>query len=303
MRKTTVILVTLCFLVATAQPALALEPVPVVATDADEGQPAASADFVAWSVDTKGHYDLYAERFSHRSFKVNAKGTEGVTGAIDGSTLVYQQFVHGSGPRSGSDIYFFDLRTKDRSKAPKTINTNDWEFMPRMSGDWVLFGRWFKDGTSDLILYNMSTDESRTLAEISRGGYDLWPGQVDDDFATWGSTVWSHHAYTSCDVFVYDIPNQTTTTVPNPGSKCQYGSSVDSSGTVYYGRSGFTCGKQATLNGYPVGGPSTKLLSLKRGVDFMYSYAVDNADGTVDVFFDRGSCKSWSADIVKITAS
>lgn len=104
-------------------------------------------------------------------------------------------------------------------------------------------------------------------------------------------------------MFVYDIANQTTTTVPNPGPKCQYGSSVVSSGTVYYGRSGFRCGTKVTLNEFPVGGPSTKLLSLRRGVDFMSSYAVDNTDGTVDVFFDRSSCKPYSSDIMKIAVS
>jgi hypothetical protein len=46
-----------------------------------------------------------------------------------------------------------------------------------------------------------------------------------------------------------------------------------------------------------------KLLSLDRGVDFSGSYAVDNANGTVDVYFDVGSCKPYTGDIVKITTS
>ncbi len=300
MRKGAPVFIALSFLVATALPALALKVVPVVATDAIEVHPAASSGFVSWSVVTKGHYDLYAEKFGHKPFKVNAKGTQGYNGGIDGTTLVYQQ----SGGGSGSDIYFFDLRSKDRSKAPKSINTNHWEYWPGLSGDWVLFFRLFNDGSRQAILYNISTGESRTLDETKGGRNALGPSQVNGNFVVWEEDTYAGGGtYTACDVTVYDISNETSTTVPNPNAKCQYGPSVDSSGTVYYGRSGFSCGANATMNEYSIGGEPRKLLSLDRGVDFLYSYAVDNADGTVDVYFDQQSCKPYTSDIVKITVS
>ena len=300
MRRVRLVLVALSFLVATALPALALKVVPVVATDDYEYHPAASANYVAWSVSVRGHNDLYAEKFGRKPFKVNARGTEGINGGIDGTTLIYQQFGGGS----GSDIYFFDLRTKDRTKAPRSINTDRWEYWPSLSGDWLLFFRLFNDGSRETILFNLATGETRTLDETRGSRHTLGPGQVNGNFVVWEEDTYAGGGtFTACDIIVYDISNENSTTVPNPNAKCQYGPSVDPSGTVYYGRSGFSCGANATVNKYPIGGEPKQLLSLDRGVDFVTTYAVDNADGTVDVYFDEGSCKPSTSDIVKITAS
>jgi hypothetical protein len=67
--------------------------------------------------------------------------------------------------------------------------------------------------------------------------------------------------------------------------------------------SGFDAGKSVTVSEYPIAGPSTSLVSLRAGVDFTDSYALDNGDGTTDVFFDPCSCRTGNLDIKKVTDS
>ena len=47
----------------------------------------------------------------------------------------------------------------------------------------------------------------------------------------------------------------------------------------------------------------TVLASLARGKDTFgfYSYARDNADGSVDLFYDRAHCRTGKTDIYKVT--
>jgi hypothetical protein len=70
------------------------------------------------------------------SRSVNAPRTNGANGEIDGDWLVYQQFKRGA-----SDLKFFDLSSKRRSNPPRGVNTDQWEYWPSFSGQWLLFGR------------------------------------------------------------------------------------------------------------------------------------------------------------------
>jgi hypothetical protein len=38
-------------------------------------------------------------------------------------------------------------------------------------------------------------------------------------------------------------------------------------------------------------GTETVIYTFPQGRDFSFSFAADNADGTTDVYFDRGSCR------------
>ncbi len=299
MRRPAIVVIHCVFLVVvTALSALAATPVEVVATKATELQPAASTDYVAWAVETRSGQNVYAKQTGQSRFRVNPTGTSGAVGGIDGTTLIYQEYGR------TSDIFFFDLTTKARTNAGAPINTRQWEYWPSVSGDWVLFGRLFRDNRRRVILYNTATDETRVLDETSGSRRYLNPGQVSGNFVAWEKTILSGTgSLTSCDVFLYDIANTTSTTIPNSNQKCQYAASVNPSGTVYYARSGFGCGKSVTLDKYPIGGPSTSLVSLRAGVDLTDSYALDNGDGTTDVFFDPGSCRTGNLDIKKVTDS
>lgn len=286
----------LAFVLLAATGVAAVSRTPVIATRLNERQPAASESYLAWQQNSAGHpkhYDLYVLPIGGEKFKVNAAGTEGVTGAIDGTTLVFQQYRYNE---SRSDLKLFDLVAKTTSNPPTGVNTKKWEYWPRLSGDWLLFGRHdVQSGNDDIVLFNLVTGEAQTLAHTSGWKRELDPGQISGDFA-----VWAKGTRTAWDVFVYDIGAGTTTQVPNPNHKYQWGSSVTATGTVYYGRSAAGCGSSSGLMSYPLGGPATKVVSLARGSDFVSSYAVTNSDASTSVYYDPGVC-GQDSDIVKVT--
>ena len=83
-------------------------PVPVKASPRNEVTAAAGGEYFAWAKSRRRHpglYDVWAQRGTEASFKVNAPGTYGWAGGIDGTRLVYQEVRNGL----QSDIRFFDL--------------------------------------------------------------------------------------------------------------------------------------------------------------------------------------------------
>lgn len=198
---------------------------------------------------------------------------------------------------NGSDIYFFDLVTKVRAPAPERINTPEQrEYMPSISGDWVLFARLYPaTGDTKVLLYNLSTDELRKLAQTS-GRWSAWPGQVNGNYA-----VWHESGQREWEVFLYDIDAGTMMQIPNPRDKANWGASVSATGTVFYGRSNNACGRNERLMAYPIGGPQETLVSFSPAHGFSWSYALDNGDGTTDVFYDPYPCSAKDEDIYKVT--
>ncbi|MGZ8567178.1 MAG: hypothetical protein ACXWXS_09020, partial [Actinomycetota bacterium] len=137
----------------------------VVSTKAHEDHPTASAEFEAWSAYQRQNdaWSVYARPTGGTRFKVNGGRRDAVTGAIDGTTLVYQSFT-----RRSSSIRFFDLLTKTTTSAPDAVNTDAWEYWPSLSGDLLLFGRVAEDGDRDLVLYDLST-ETETVLDHTNG--------------------------------------------------------------------------------------------------------------------------------------
>jgi hypothetical protein len=255
-----------------------------------ENEPAASDGYVAWSQNSAAHpnhYDAYAKSWGGAKFKVNPPHTSGQQGGIDGTTLVYQQ---------NSDIKLFDLSSHVRTNPPAGVNTKDTEYWPSISGQWLLFGRTLSSGKSRVILFNTTTHQSRTLASTSTSKPFLGPDQVNGDYA-----VWERYTGSACDVFRYTISTKATMRIPNPNNKCQYASSVTTDGTVYFMRSGSTCGLSVSLRAYPSVNPT--LVSLPKGNDVLDTYAVTDGNGSVTVFYDQGSCNTGNQDIREVTIS
>jgi hypothetical protein len=260
-------------------------------TSLSENEPAASADYLAWSQNSAAHphhVDAYARPWGGAKFKVNAPHTSGEMGGIDGTTLVYQQ---------NSDIKLFDLSSHQRTNPPAGVNTTNVEYWPSISGQWLLFGRILSSGKSKVILFNTSTHQSRTLASTSTASPFLGPDQVSGDYA-----VWERYTGAACDVYRYTISTKTTMLIPNPNSKCQYASSVTTDGTVYFmrSRSGILCGVAVSLRAYP---PTTTLVSLPNGKDVLDTYAVTDENGSTTIFYDQGSCSTFKQDILEVTIS
>ena len=291
--------------VASAAPALAVEPVVVVDTDKPEIGPAASTTYLAWFVVTPNfHPNVRAQAIGDdTSFRVNAKGTSAVTGGIDGSTMIYQWFTSDHKP----DLAMIDLSTRTALDVPEGVNTNAAEFGPSISGSHLLFGRGIPHGAS-VVLFDTSTATSEVLytkTETERRAFDITPTQVNGNYAVWMQTTYSKRTERPVrgDIFLYDIAAATTTKLPDADIErpAQYGLSVDADGTVYFGRSNKACGENAQIISRDTAGTETVLYEFPTGRDFGFSFAVDNANNTTDVYFDGGKCRgSDFADILKL---
>jgi hypothetical protein len=220
-------------------------PVPVKTSARNELSPAAGSGFFTWAKSRRGHprvYDVWGQQEGQPPFKINAPGTSGFGGGIDGTTLVYQQIK-----KYNSDLRLFDLVNRRRANVPPGINTSRWEWGPTMSGDWLLFGRSVYQGTEQMILHNLTTGEQRVL-DTKRGnrGY-LISGQVNGAFA-----VWSKCLGNACDVFRYDIAARTRTPMERNG-RLLYAPSITPSGVTYYIRGESTCGGAELVKTTPDG--------------------------------------------------
>jgi hypothetical protein len=290
--------------VATAAPAVAVEPVVVVDTDKPEIGPAASTTFLAWIVVTPNdHVNVRAMAIGDdTSFRVNPKGTGAVTGGIDGSTLIYEWFT----PDRRSDLAMVDLSTRTELDVPDGVNTNSVEFSPSISGSHLLFGRGTRHGAS-IVLFDTSSATSDVIyskTDTDRRSFSILPIQVNGNYAVWQQATFKRTGQViSADVFLYDIAAATTTkiTKTDPDRPSLYGPSVDQDGVVYFGRSSFACGENAQLVSRQLDGTETVLYEFATNRDFGFSVAVDNADNTTDVYFDRANCRGADfGDIVKL---
>jgi hypothetical protein len=287
---------TLGMLVATAAPAVALEPVVVVDTDKPEVGPAASTTYLAWIVFSGKNLNpsIRAEAIgSDASFRVNPKGTGAFTGGIDGSTLIYEQFTE----TQKSDLMMVDLSTQTQLEVPDGVNTDAVEFSPSISGSHLLFGRRIHQG-AEVILFDTGTGTSQVIAtrtNTQRRFKFVLPIQVNGNYAVWEQSVINRKTDEpiSTDIILYDIAAATMTKLPktDPKRPSLYGPSVDQDGTVYFGRSSFACGENAQLVSRQLDGTETILHVFPTNKDFRFSGAVDNPGNTTDVYFDRANCR------------
>jgi hypothetical protein len=265
----------------------------VRATRAQEAVPSADADHIAWSQATRSRprYVLFMQRPGERRVPVNRPRTQGFSGGFDGETFVYQETRGGR-----SNLQFYDVVGGGRSAPPAGVNTRRWEWHPTLSSNWLLFGRRDTAARVDLVLLrNLATGATRRLGSLRWGRSTIAaPGQVNGNYAVW------YRCRPACDVFLYNIAARTTTRIPNPDRRQQYEPSVTSDGTVYFVRSGRGCGTSVRLVRRPLGGPSRVLAALAPRSDSFHTYALDNANGTSTLFFDRFRCSTGALDVLKL---
>ena len=249
-----------------------------------EYQPVRGDDFLAWQQNTRahpGHYDVFARPLDGGGkFKVNAAGTNGANGSIDGDVLVYQQFRF-----KRSDLKFFDLVDRSRSSPPAGVNTDQWEYWPSMSGNWLLFARLYGSGVRRMILFDLSTGDSRRLAEVRGGRAFLAPGQVTGDWAVWSTC----RSETVCNVIRYFIPDGTRETIPNDGAR-QHAPSVTPDGTVYFARSNAKCGGSVKVVRHAPNGNETVLWRIQSGDEVGSTETYTDREGITTVLFDQYDC-------------
>ncbi len=288
-------------LAALAVPATATAmPLPQVAVKAkpppvNEESPSAAAGEFAWVQNSKLHphlYNVYAQVGGGTRVRVNAPGTQaGLGTGIDGHTLAYTQ-VRGA----QQSIRLYDLQTHSRGGPPAGVNTPNIEDEPSISGNWLLFHR-LEDGSSpgqQVLLANLTTGATRVLASLPGGRGFLEAGQVNGNFAVFTQS----RTGTAFNVWLYNIAQRTLTVIPNPLGRMHTAAAVNPSGTVYFEQSGGGCGRNATVEEYPVGGPMSAAGTLRPGIDLFHPFLFEN--GSLDSFlFAKIHCRGGGIDIYK----
>jgi hypothetical protein len=287
-------------------PAFAVDPVLVVATARTELKPAASTTYVAWFVFDR-HFapSVWAEAIgSDEPFRVNPEGTTAFTGGIEGSTLVYERSMPGQKP----DLAMVDLSTQTELDVPEGVNTEKSEFAPSISGTHVVFGREIPHGSS-IVLFDTSMGTSQVLYSRTNRDrrFDFQAIQVNGNYVVWQKLLFSKQKdgqaiqLIGVDVFLHDVAAATTRRIPSAEGVWQYAPSVDAEGTMYFGRGALGCDENHQLIERQIDGTESVIYTFAHGRDTSNSVAVDNADGTTDVYFDRGSCRGPDfGDIVKL---
>jgi len=272
-------------------------PIPVKTSPLDEFTPTADRGWFSWAQNSRAHprhYDVFASKTSGTKIKINARGTEGAGGGIDGNLLVYYQY---KGRRAG-DVLKFNFRTRQRSRFPNRVNTRYDEFHPTISGKWLLFTRYIdKTRTTKVFLYNTATRALRSLGADSGRSRYVYSGQVNGDYAAWARV-----SPAGLDVFRYHIPTRSNVRIPRPVF-AQYEPVVSSGGTMYFIRSGQACGDLVELVRYPVGGPASVLYDFPDGVDSGFMYADERSDGSLHLFYPERDCLRERWNIYKVVDS
>lgn len=251
-------------------------------------QVVASTRYLAWSQTSPrrpGHGNVYVkQRGAGDRVRVNARGTEGSLGAIDGRRLVFQQF-RGSVDDGSSSIKIANLAT-GKKRTPREVNSRHWDFWPALDGRWMLHGRTNADkGTTKVLLTNLRTGKTRTL-ERSRASTYLQPGQINGKYAVW--MKWKSGGKGK--IFIHNLETRRTKRLPD-GGKWNWGPSVSRRGVVYFARSGRNCGSDVRILRWKKGRGTKRLIALPNGVDTGDSYVARNADGDTEVYYTRVVCE------------
>lgn len=303
LRKRTFILAAALLALVAATAFAAAAQTPVRTSAKNEVIPAAGDDWFAWSrsrQQTRGPYDLYAQRTGGKAFRVSKKA---YAGGIDGTMLAYQVIL---GPGAGnSDLRLLDLATRRKKRIPAGVNTTRWECCARISGDWLMFSRARASGSGRqlVLLRNLVTGEQRVLDanQASRGA--LRAGQLNGTYAVWSRC----DPYPQCRIFRYDIGSGSATILPVTAGEIPYAPSVNQLGTVYYAQRGPGCGNSVKIMKQRLSDAPQLLASLPPGRDVGVSYAHIPSGKpprelvTTHVYFDQRTCgKDQRWDIYRI---
>ena len=282
------------------QPTYAATPTEVLDDpDVIELSVAASTDYFAWTANSEARrrrFNAYVRPIGGGdAVRVNPRHTLSYFIGIDGSMVVYSVARRGN-----EDLALYDAATEGRPSLPEGVNTKAPETRPSLSGDWLLFTKFLRNGKGKIVLFNIATRERRVLR--TSGGL-LQSDQVNGDWATFEHCRDIHGDFANCDTFRYQISTEELVKIPNPG-KQQYGGGVSDDGTVYIVRGGgsrvWRCGHNARIIRYPVGGPGVVISKMADGKDVFITYATDETGGATTLYLTRIACRTGRQGIYSI---
>lgn len=281
-----------------APTAWAVVPVGVLTTPRIEIQPAVSSDYLVYSEATLVRptvFTLFAKPVGMPRFRINAAGTVAFVGSIDGTTLVYsQRTLQGRG-----QIRLFDLVARTPIGTPAGVNTSAHEAGPSLSGDWLVFTRAANRSFTfprRLILHHLP-DGAQIQLDFGSGAY-VQGGGLAGNYVAWTRC----QVVSRCRTWLYDIDLGTKRVLPNPLGRSQFAASVTSDGTVYYAESStINCGVRKVVRFWrqPLVGARELIGTLARGRDTAMTSPLVLADGSIELYFDRFTCRTGASDIYK----
>jgi hypothetical protein len=218
---------------------------------------------------------------------VNTGSSEGLSGGIDGNTLVYERIDGDS-----DDVWTVDLTTLIQAPVVGTV-TSQGEYGPTISGDWILFGRGSVPRTR-VLLYNRSSGETRELAFLNRAHSYVSPGQVNGDYA-----AWSRITRKSQTVYLYDIAARRSTRVAQPRGVYDYAPAVTAAGTLYFARGRSGCGKSVAIYKQPLAGKPQLVQRVRAGFDVTPMFA----SSETQLLYSAFSCRTNLNDLYSLTVT
>ena len=308
MRRSIGLAAILALVVAAAAQAASLDEVlddPAV----NESFSSASDGYLAWTANSEARprrVHSYVMADAGSPVRVNPNGTQSFGSAIDGTTIVYEEF-----DGEQNDLWFFDAVTETRSAVPDGANTPNDEYRPTLSGDWLLFTRTnvnrvpLRDAWRKVVLFEISSGTSFVLETLPYRTAYLQSNQVNGDWATFESCAWDFRTgeFSDCQVFQYRISTEELVEVHNPGLQ-QYSAAVSGDGTLYLVRQGtsknWRCGKRTKIVRYPVGGPGVVIATLPEDRDAFTTFALDEVGGSTTLYVDRTNCRNGRQGIYRI---
>jgi hypothetical protein len=272
-------------------------PTPVVNTPAIDWESTRAPGFLAYTQNSAGrpnHFDLYVKADAAPRWRTTTNATSGAHPGIElGNSHLGDAVVWSRGRRDAWDLAFTDLTTRDPIPVPSGINTNRAEREPSISGDHLLFARGPRSGApyaDTVILYDLATDTKRVLDSTDRGLVNA--GWVSGDYA-----VWQKCPGTFCSIWRYQISTDTTLRLP-ADVPVVYSPAVTGDGTVFYVRSGFSCGQHTKIVKVSDDGTTKQTVySFPDGVDATDLFAYPNDSKTVDVYLSRVPCRTFDFDV------
>lgn len=280
-------------------------PVKVVGGPEDQLNPSVDDTYLIWTQNSEARPNVdhaYGKVLGEDGrFRLDPTGSRGAAGGIDPESgrAIYQQMTD-----TTSDLYWFDLDTKDRTKvAADGVNTDRWERDPRVSASFLLFAR-DAGSTTSVFLYERAGDTLDRIASYDITRFYLAPGAVGDRYAAW--TVCGPF---TCSVWWFDTqetdpaPHKLATVEGRP----QYAPVIDEvGGYIYFVRSGQACGSAVGVwrRAWPLDPDlhAERLVTLPSGIDTGWTMSLDRdaANQRVDLWFSRYRCAAQQGDVVEL---
>jgi hypothetical protein len=295
-RSSLAILATTVLLLSAPAAFAGTAPVSLVNTRAIEWESTQAPGYLAYTQNSAarpGHYDLWVKQDASPRWRPTTDTSSGAHPGIElanshlGDVLVWSRGRHGAW-----DLAFTDLDTHDPLEVPAGINTNRAEREPSVSGDHLLFARGPQSGApyaDTVILYDLETDTPRVLDSTDRGLVNA--GWVSGDYAVWQKCRGSH-----CSIFRYQISTQDEVKIPSD-VPVVYSPAVTADGTVFYIRSGYSCGQHTKIVKVTDATDLQTVYSFPVGVDASDLFAYPNETATVDVYLSRVPCRTFDFDV------